>query len=101
MIRAIRERIGLSQRDAGLVFGTGETSFEKYESGETCPSGPTRRLPTIAIDHPEWFKHGMSGQRSGSPMDEAETIRQVPRDSAMGRLYAPLFNRRAGLTEPA
>ena len=34
VIRAIRQRCGLTQREAGLVFGTGEKSFEKYESGE-------------------------------------------------------------------
>ncbi len=34
VIRAIRQRCGLTQREAGLLFGTGEKSFEKYESGE-------------------------------------------------------------------
>src|SRR5437762_114711 len=31
LIRAIRIRCGLTQREAGEIFGTGEKSFEKYE----------------------------------------------------------------------
>ena len=40
IIRAIRQRRGLTQREAGALFGTGETSFEKYESGEIVPRVP-------------------------------------------------------------
>jgi len=33
VIRAIRQRRGLTRREAGLLFGGGEKSFEKYDSG--------------------------------------------------------------------
>jgi HTH-type transcriptional regulator/antitoxin MqsA len=55
VIRAIRQRCGLTQREAGLLFGTGEKSFEKYESGETQPSAPTKRLLRFALERPELF----------------------------------------------
>ena len=37
VVRAIRQRCGLTQREAGLLFGTGEKSFEKDESGGFSP----------------------------------------------------------------
>ncbi len=53
VIRAIRQRCGLTQREAGLMFGTGEKSFEKYESGEIHPSAPrlTMRSPPPLLRH--------------------------------------------------
>jgi HTH-type transcriptional regulator/antitoxin MqsA len=44
VIRAIRQRCGLTQREAGLLFGTGEKSFEKYESGEIQPFGADQAI---------------------------------------------------------
>ncbi len=44
VIRAIRRLCGLTQREAGLVYGSGTKSFEKYQSGEIKPSAPTKRL---------------------------------------------------------
>ena len=43
-IRAIRRRLKLSQRRAGLVLGGGPRAFQKYESGEVAPSEPMRIL---------------------------------------------------------
>ena len=37
-IRAIRNRIGLTQEEAGALFGGGPRAFQKYESGEIMPS---------------------------------------------------------------
>jgi len=55
LIRAIRLRCGLSHREAGEVFGTGEKSFEKYESGQVRPSESTKRLLWLAMRRPELF----------------------------------------------
>jgi HTH-type transcriptional regulator/antitoxin MqsA len=55
VIRAIRQRCGLTLREAGLLFGAGEKSFEKYESGEIQPSEPTKRLLRVAMERPELF----------------------------------------------
>src|SRR5580704_1140245 len=55
LIRAIRLLCKLSQREAGELFGAGEKSFEKYESGQIKPSEPTKRLLRLAMIHPELF----------------------------------------------
>jgi HTH-type transcriptional regulator / antitoxin MqsA len=93
VIRAIRQRCGLTQREAGTVFGTGEKSFEKYESGEIHPSGPTKRLLKIAMAHPELF----SIQKNANPqpdvpsIDDAQLVREMLRAAHVERIYEPLF----------
>lgn len=52
-IRAIRERLGLSQRAAGQVLGIGANAFAKYETDRDIPSGPTRQLLRLLEKHPE------------------------------------------------
>jgi len=51
-IRAIRQRCGPTQREARLVFGTDEKSFEKYGSEETQPSASAKRLPGLTAERP-------------------------------------------------
>ncbi len=86
VIRAIREQCGLSQREAGKVFGTGAKSFEKYESGEIQPSGPTKRLLKLAMERPDIFH-----QPASPSINDAALIRRTLRAAAMDRIYAPLF----------
>lgn len=42
-IRKIREKFGISQRSASKIFGAGESSVAKWESGQV-PSGPAALL---------------------------------------------------------
>lgn len=35
-LKRIREQLGLSQKESGLIFGGGINAFNKYESGETA-----------------------------------------------------------------
>jgi HTH-type transcriptional regulator/antitoxin MqsA len=79
VIRAIRQRCGLTQREAGFVFGTGEKSFEKYESGEIQPSAPTKRLPD-----------DRRIEASSSVADSA-FVHEALRAAHIERLYEPLF----------
>jgi HTH-type transcriptional regulator/antitoxin MqsA len=37
-VRRIRRRLGLTQREAGLVIGGGPNAFQKYESGDVVVS---------------------------------------------------------------
>ena len=64
VIRAIRQRCGLTQREAGLLFGTGEKSFEKYESGEISTIGTDQAAVETG--------HGTARaiQRAGKPADD-------------------------------
>ena len=91
VIRAIRQRCGLTQREAGLVFGSGEKSFEKYESGEIQPSAPTKRLLTLAMEHPELFRLPESRQIATFPDGTDSFVHEALRAAHVERLYAPLF----------
>jgi len=91
VIRAIRQGCGLSQREAGLVFGTGEKSFEKYESGEIKPSAPTKRLLKLAMERPELFRLPQNRQRAAFPDDNNTFVHEALRAAHIDRLYFPLF----------
>ena len=51
LIRSIREKWLLTQRTASALFGAGESSFAKWESGQ-LPSGPTALLLQCAAHVP-------------------------------------------------
>ena len=89
VIRAIRKRLSLTQREAGILFGVGAKAFEKYESGEIKPSEPTRRLLKLAMERPELF--AKRGRFEMPSPDDADLIRKTLRKAAMDRIYEPLF----------
>jgi HTH-type transcriptional regulator/antitoxin MqsA len=91
VIRAIRQRCGLTQREAGLLFGAGEKSFEKYESGKIQPSEPTKRLLRLAMERPELFSVSECGQFNLPSGNEAVLIHETLRAAQIDRLYEPLF----------
>jgi HTH-type transcriptional regulator / antitoxin MqsA len=93
VIRAIREACGLSQQDAGRVFGGGAKAFEKYEAGQIAPSSPMTRLLLLAAKRPELFQKG-----AGAPMAseaDASVIREVVRKSSIDRIYEQIYSRHA------
>jgi HTH-type transcriptional regulator/antitoxin MqsA len=90
VIRAIRQRCGLTQREAGIIFGTGEKSFEKYESGEITPSAPTKRLLRLAMEKPELFQPG-DRQAGAFSADDSAFVHETLRAAQLERLYEPLF----------
>jgi HTH-type transcriptional regulator/antitoxin MqsA len=94
VIRAIRLQLGLTQRQAGALFGTGEKSFEKYESGEIQPSEPTKRLLKLAMRRPDLFMKSERDQLAVPSADDAELIRETLRKAAVDRIYERLFERR-------
>ena len=93
VIRAIRQRCGLTQREAGLLFGSGEKSFEKYESGEIQPSGPTRQLLKLAMEKPELFCNWKETASSAPSVSDTalahKALREVTLDGIYGRLFQP------------
>lgn len=52
-IRRVREKLKLSQREAGGLLKVGENAFDKYERGLIEPSGPTSQLLRLLDRHPE------------------------------------------------
>ena len=43
-IKALRERHGLTQKQAAIIFGGGDNAFSKYERGEIYPSAAMDKL---------------------------------------------------------
>ncbi len=92
VIRAIRLACGLTQREAGRLFGSGEKSFEKYEAGEIQPSEPTKRLLKLAMERPELFRKPEAGQLPLIPStNDAELIRKTLRAASVDRIYERMF----------
>ena len=52
-IKRVREKLRLSQREAGGLLRVGENAFDKYERGLVEPSGPTSQLLRLLDHHPE------------------------------------------------
>lgn len=52
-IRRLRNKLKLSQREAGALFRVGENAFDKYERGLIEPSGPTIQLINLLDRHPD------------------------------------------------
>lgn len=57
VLRHLRETLGLTQKDASFLFGAGESSFAKWESGQTRMSTPAALLVRCAVDLPEVAQH--------------------------------------------
>lgn len=52
-IRRVRNKLNLSQREAGRLLKVGESAFDKYERCLVEPSGPTSQLLRLLDRHPE------------------------------------------------
>ncbi len=52
-IKRIRQKLGLTQREAGEVIGGGPNAFQKYESGETLLSKGMSNFLRVLERHPE------------------------------------------------
>jgi HTH-type transcriptional regulator / antitoxin MqsA len=52
-VRRIRQKLDLTQRDAGFVIGGGPNAFQKYESGEILVSKAIANYLRMLDAHPE------------------------------------------------
>lgn len=67
-VRAIRERLGLTQEQAGEVIGGGPRAFQKYESGISKPSAAAvRLLRVLEADRSAGTILGIPQTRSSTP----------------------------------
>lgn len=53
MIKQTRKQLGLTQREAGELFGGGVSAFSEYERGKTQPNKATVLLLKLLKVHPE------------------------------------------------
>jgi len=51
-VAEVREKLGISQREAGRVLGGGPRAFQKYESGKVPVSGPMKNLLVLLDKDP-------------------------------------------------
>ncbi len=54
-VRALRERLGLSQAEAARIFGGGPVAFSKYESDDVAQSEAMDKLLRLADELPAAF----------------------------------------------
>jgi HTH-type transcriptional regulator/antitoxin MqsA len=52
-VRRIRERFGLTQREAGAIIGGGPNAFQKYEQGTVTVSKGISNFLRVLERHPE------------------------------------------------
>jgi HTH-type transcriptional regulator / antitoxin MqsA len=52
-IKRIRQKLGLTQREAGEVIGGGPNAFQKYESGDVLLSKGMSNFLRVLEKHPE------------------------------------------------
>lgn len=61
-IRRIRKKLGLTQKQAGQLFGGGHNAFSRYESGAARPPKSTDTLLRLLDTHPELLTEIPQGQ---------------------------------------
>jgi HTH-type transcriptional regulator/antitoxin MqsA len=89
MVRAAREAVGVSQREAGRLFGGGPTAFYKYETAKSVPSGSMANLLRLALERPDLFHKPARGTWPSA--QDAERLRRAVRgdqlDTIVRRVY--------------
>ena len=75
-IRQLRVQLGLSQIDAGKVFGGGTNAFYKYENGEVMQSQALDRLMVLARDDARAYQRlrDMAGLQEPRPAATQTTV---------------------------
>lgn len=63
-VRALRERLGISQAEAARIFGGGPVAFSKYESDDVAQSEAMDKLLRLADALPAAFDYLLEGVSS-------------------------------------
>ena len=101
MVRAAREAVGVSQREAGRVFGGGPTAFYKYETAKSVPSGSMANLLRLALERPDLFHKSARGAVNWPSARDADLLRQVIRGEQLSTLVRRVYPQTDGETEAA
>lgn len=91
LVRAAREAVGLSQREAGQVFGGGPTAFYKYESGKATPSEGMANLLRLALERPELFRRTDRSRAPGSIDRDAELLSKVTVSASLAAILRHVY----------
>ena len=77
-VRAVREKLGLSQQQAAELFGGGPVAFSKYENDEVAQSESMDRLLRLASEVPDaaiWLSAYAGVPAQATPAQRQHTIR--------------------------
>lgn len=80
-VRALRERLGISQTEAARIFGGGPVAFSKYESDDVSQSDAMDRLLRLADELPEAFAILASEAGVSPAKPESSSKQRAIRDS--------------------
>ena len=58
-VKAIREKIALSQAEFAKLFGLSKRTLEHWEHGRRVPSGPARAFLTVIAPEPEAVRYAL------------------------------------------
>ena len=58
-VKAIREKISLSQSEFAKLFGLSKRTLEHWEHGRRVPSGPARAFLTVIAREPEAVRRAL------------------------------------------
>lgn len=84
-VAAIREKLGLSQRQAGELLGGGPRAFQKYEAGSQTPSVPMSHLLTLLARDPRRLAELHPDAKTPARPRSARTTPRAPRASSNRR----------------
>ena len=87
--------MGVSQREAGRLFGGGETAFYKYETAKSVPSDGMANPLWLALEHPDIVRE-LSRHPSKFPSPrEAESVRRATRSDELETIMRRVYPRTA------
>ncbi len=87
-IRALREKLGITQADAARAFGGGPVAFAKYEADDVAQSESMDKLLRLALEVPDAWR--WLSERAGLPLQGFAWKRAegaVPAGSEKQRLH--------------
>lgn len=99
MIRAAREAVGASQREAGRIFGGGPTAFYKYETVRAVPSDSMANLLRLALERPDLFRKPHHGGRFRGRADLV-LLRRAIKNDHLGALVRSVYPEERDRHEP-
>jgi HTH-type transcriptional regulator/antitoxin MqsA len=91
MVRAAREAVGVSQRQAGKVFGGGPTAFYKYETAKAVPSEGMANLLMLALERPDLFTKPARGTFNWPSAQDAQLLRRAITDDRLNAIMRRIY----------
>lgn len=96
LIRAAREAVGLSQREAGRVFGGGPTAFYKYETAKAVPSEAMSKLLRLALAQPDIFRKPITRKRDTPDPEDVDLLRKAAVNDPLSAIIRRVYHRSVG-----